>query len=82
MIGIEVVDRTTRAPLASVAAAIQRAAIGEGVILITSGPEGNVIRVLPPLVITDLELRHGLDVLERAAIAALAPATTRSAAGE
>jgi 4-aminobutyrate aminotransferase len=82
MIGIEVVDRATRAPLPSVAAAIQRAAIRDGVILITSGPEGNVIRVLPPLVITDVELGHGLDVLERAAIAALTSAATRSAAGQ
>ena len=54
------------------ATAVQRAALAAGVLLITSGPEGNVIRVLPPLVITDGELAHGLDVLEDAISNALA----------
>ena len=44
----------------------KRAMLDDGVLVITSGPEGNVIRLLPPLVITDAELEHGLDVLEGA----------------
>ncbi len=39
--------------------------------MICSGPEGNVIRVLPPLVITDSELSRALDVLEACADAEL-----------
>lgn len=71
MIGIELLELATRAALPSIAAEIQRAALADGVLLITSGPEGNVIRVLPPLVITDRELQLGLDVIERSAEAAL-----------
>lgn len=38
----------------------------QGVLVITAGPEGNVIRLLPPVVISDAELDRGLDVLEQA----------------
>jgi 4-aminobutyrate aminotransferase/(S)-3-amino-2-methylpropionate transaminase len=41
------------------------------VLLIRSGPEANVIRVLPPLVITDEELELALDVLEASVDAVL-----------
>jgi len=71
MIGIELVEYPSRAPLPALAASIQRTALADGVLLITSGSDGNVIRILPPLVITDAELDHGLDVIERAALAAL-----------
>ena len=50
-----------------------RRARDEGVLLIRSGPEANVIRILPPLVITDDELGLALDVIEAAANAVLAP---------
>ncbi len=33
---------------------------------VTAGPHGNVIRMLPPLVITDAELDRGLDAIARA----------------
>jgi 4-aminobutyrate aminotransferase len=72
MIGVEVVDGTRITACAEVAAAIQQTALAAGVLLITSGPEANVIRILPPLVIPDDELAHGLDVLEQAAGQALA----------
>ena len=42
----------------------------DGVLVICSGPDGNVIRVLPPLVITDAELGRALDVFEAATEAA------------
>ena len=71
MIGIEVVGRGRRTPRPDPAAAIQRRALDEGVLVICSGPEGNVIRVLPPLVITDSELSRALDVFEACADAAL-----------
>ena len=73
MIGMEMVDAEGWGARPDLAAAIQGAALAAGVLVITSGPEGNVIRVLPPLVITDSELEHGLDVLETAISEALAP---------
>ena len=75
MIGIEVFDAEGRTPRPDVAAAIQAAALKEGVLVIASGPEGNVIRILPPLVTTDAELDLGLDVLERATVGALEAVT-------
>jgi 4-aminobutyrate aminotransferase len=66
MIGIEVFDAEGRSPRPDLAAGIQAAALQEGVLVIASGPEANVIRILPPLVITDDELQLALDALERA----------------
>ena len=37
-----------------------------GLVTITAGTYGNVMRTLMPLVITDAELEEGLDVLEAA----------------
>jgi 4-aminobutyrate aminotransferase/(S)-3-amino-2-methylpropionate transaminase len=74
MIGIEVVGDDLPAAPAEIADAIRRAARDEGVIVICSGPEASVIRVLPPLVITDSELAHALDVLEGAVGAVLGSA--------
>ncbi|MFN8108777.1 MAG: aminotransferase class III-fold pyridoxal phosphate-dependent enzyme [Thermoleophilia bacterium] len=71
MIGIEIVDADTRAPLPHVATAVRERALADGVLLIASGPEANVIRVLPPLVITDRELDFGLGVIETACAEAL-----------
>jgi len=38
----------------------------EGVLVLTAGTYGNVIRLLVPLVITDEQMDEGLDVLESA----------------
>jgi 4-aminobutyrate aminotransferase/(S)-3-amino-2-methylpropionate transaminase len=53
-------------PDAALAKAVSAKALEEGVILLTCGTYGNVIRLLPPLVISDELLADGLDVLERA----------------
>ncbi|UIN31369.1 4-aminobutyrate--2-oxoglutarate transaminase [Microbacterium binotii] len=63
MIAAEFVDPATGAPDAALAAAVAKAAIAEGVILLTCGTYGNVIRFLPPLSIDDDLLGEGLDVL-------------------
>ncbi len=55
------------------AEAIVRRELDEGVLLIRSGPEANVIRILPSLVITDDELGLALDVIEASADAVLEP---------
>jgi 4-aminobutyrate aminotransferase len=59
MIGVELVDKATTE-------AVQARCLGDRVLVLTCGPEGNVLRLIPPLTITDEELDHGLDVLERA----------------
>lgn len=62
--------------------AITTAAFQRGLLLETSGPRGEVLKVLPPLTITDDALDRGLDILEAsvAAVAAQAFAVS-SAAG-
>ena len=45
---------------------VARAAHEAGLLLLTCGTYGNVIRLLPPLVITDDELDRGLTLLEQA----------------
>ena len=75
MIGIELVDADdARVPRLDLALAIQRRMREDGVLVICSGADGNVIRVLPPLVITDAELGRALDVFEAATEAAVAEA--------
>jgi 4-aminobutyrate aminotransferase/(S)-3-amino-2-methylpropionate transaminase len=55
-------------PAGPVAAAAVARCREAGVLVLTAGPEGNVIRLLPPLVISDAELDRGLDVIEQAVI--------------
>ena len=63
MIGVEFVDPATGAPDGALAGAIAKQAIAEGVIVLTCGTYGNVIRFLPPLSINDALLHEGLDVV-------------------
>jgi 4-aminobutyrate aminotransferase/(S)-3-amino-2-methylpropionate transaminase len=66
MVGVELVrDRQTREPATKEAAEFVKMACKRGVIVISAGTYGNVIRFLPPLVISDAELDEGLDVLEQ-----------------
>lgn len=68
MIAVEFVDPETKAPDAALTSAVAKAAIAEGVIVLTCGTYGNVIRFLPPLSISDELLAEGIDVV----VAALA----------
>ncbi|OMH34879.1 4-aminobutyrate--2-oxoglutarate transaminase [Tersicoccus sp. Bi-70] len=74
MMAIELVKpgtgATTKEPNPEATKAIVQAALAEGVILLTCGTYGNVIRLLPPLVISDELLVDALDVLETAILAA------------
>ena len=63
MLAIELVRPGTRDPNPKAASEIAARALAEGVILLTCGTYGNVIRLLPPLVISDDLLADGLDVL-------------------
>jgi 4-aminobutyrate aminotransferase/(S)-3-amino-2-methylpropionate transaminase len=67
MCAIELVeDRATRAPAKAATTAVSEACYRRGLVTITAGTHGNIIRTLMPLVITDTELEEGLDVLEAA----------------
>lgn len=57
-------DPYSRKPDPEAANWITRFAYQHGVILLTAGTHGNVIRLLLPLVISDEELAEGLDVFE------------------
>jgi 4-aminobutyrate aminotransferase/(S)-3-amino-2-methylpropionate transaminase len=68
MCAIELVtDRTTKEPLAADAMnGIARRCLEQGVIVLTAGTYGNVVRLLPPITIDDALLEEGLGVLEEA----------------
>ncbi len=63
-------DAESRTPDKERTAAIVESALQEGLLLLTAGQYGNVIRTLTPLVITDDELEEGLNILSRAVDAA------------
>jgi 4-aminobutyrate aminotransferase/(S)-3-amino-2-methylpropionate transaminase len=67
MQAIELVKPGTREPDAAAAARVAAACHAEGVIVLTCGTWGNVIRLLPPLTIQADLLVEGLEVLEAAA---------------
>jgi 4-aminobutyrate aminotransferase len=59
MIGVELRD-------ADAAAAVQRQCFDEGLLVLTCGPNDNVLRLIPPLTITDDELEQGLAIITAA----------------
>jgi 4-aminobutyrate aminotransferase / (S)-3-amino-2-methylpropionate transaminase / 5-aminovalerate transaminase len=63
MIAIELVKSGTSDPDAELTSKLAIAAHAAGVIVLTCGMFGNVIRLLPPLTISDELLTEGLDVL-------------------
>jgi 4-aminobutyrate aminotransferase / (S)-3-amino-2-methylpropionate transaminase / 5-aminovalerate transaminase len=67
MLAIELVeDRETKTPAGDLASAVIAEAVRNGLLLIKSGTDGNCIRVLVPLVISDSELDEALGVWEDA----------------
>jgi 4-aminobutyrate aminotransferase / (S)-3-amino-2-methylpropionate transaminase / 5-aminovalerate transaminase len=72
MIGMELVeDPATRAPAKALTGRVQAEALARGVILLSAGTYGNVIRVLVPLTVEDSVLEEGLGVVETALEVAL-----------
>ncbi|TFD27441.1 4-aminobutyrate--2-oxoglutarate transaminase [Cryobacterium cryoconiti] len=63
MIAVELVDPVTGDPDAALTGRVVAAAHAQGVVLLTCGTYGNVIRFLPPLSIPDDLLVEGLQVL-------------------
>ena len=67
MLGIEFVkDRITKEPAKAETKAIVTECIQNGLVVLGAGVRDNIIRFLPPLVITDEQLYAGLDILENA----------------
>ncbi|WHX26211.1 4-aminobutyrate--2-oxoglutarate transaminase [Virgibacillus halodenitrificans] len=67
MVAVELVtDRNSKKPNKEKTAEITKYANQHGLLLLSAGLKGNVIRFLAPLVITDDELQKGLDIIEKA----------------
>ncbi len=67
MVAIELVkDPATKEPDKERTTKLQAEALKRGVILLSAGTLGNVIRVLVPLTVTDAILEEGLDAMEQA----------------
>jgi 4-aminobutyrate aminotransferase/(S)-3-amino-2-methylpropionate transaminase len=66
MIAVELVRPGTTEPDAELTGRVARACHAEGVVVLTAGTFGNVLRFLPPLVIGRDLLTEGLDVLDAA----------------
>jgi 4-aminobutyrate aminotransferase/(S)-3-amino-2-methylpropionate transaminase len=64
MLAIELVQPGSKKPNPELTKALVGACLAQGLVLLSCGTYGNVIRLLPPLVIGEELLSDGLDVLE------------------
>jgi len=66
MLAIEFTDTASGKPAADAAKAVQSFALQHGVLILTAGTFGNVLRFLPPVVITDEQLLDAVSVMDDA----------------
>jgi 4-aminobutyrate aminotransferase/(S)-3-amino-2-methylpropionate transaminase len=66
MLAMEFVAPGTKTPAPDAAKKVAAHAISQGVITLTAGTYGNVIRLLPPLVIGEAEVDRGIDAIQQA----------------
>jgi 4-aminobutyrate aminotransferase / (S)-3-amino-2-methylpropionate transaminase / 5-aminovalerate transaminase len=67
MVAMELVkDKVTKEPAKQESSEIIKECLDQGLIIIGAGVFGNVIRMLMPLVITDDQLEHALNILDKA----------------
>ena len=70
MIGLELCHgRDPQRPATDAMAAVAASCRARGVLVLPAGRDGNVLRLLSPLVITDEQLDHGLTVIEESLLA-------------
>jgi 4-aminobutyrate aminotransferase / (S)-3-amino-2-methylpropionate transaminase / 5-aminovalerate transaminase len=69
MIAVELVVPGSQEPNAELAGAVAKACHAEGVVVLTAGTYGNVLRFLPPLVMPEHLLDDALTVIEKAFLA-------------
>ena len=65
MIAIEIIKPGTMEPDADLTSAVAKYCHAEGVIVLTTGTYGNVLRFLPPLTIPTPLLEEALTIIER-----------------
>jgi 4-aminobutyrate aminotransferase/(S)-3-amino-2-methylpropionate transaminase len=70
MLAVELINPATAAPDSALTTQVTRACHHAGVVVLTCGTYANVIRLLPPLVITADLLTEGLDILTDAILTA------------
>ena len=75
MIGLEFVRDSHKTPHKAAVEAIIASARQRGLILLSAGTYSNVIRLLPPIRLSDAELEEGLDKLAAAISEVLSPVT-------
>lgn len=66
MLAIEFMDPHTQKPAPEIAKAVQTHALHAGVLILTAGTFGNVLRFLPPVIITDEEILDAVSVIDDA----------------
>ena len=76
MVAVEFADPASREPSATLAARVQKEALARGLLLLTCGTYGNVIRFLYPLTIPDAQFSAALATLHEALRAATAETIT------
>jgi 4-aminobutyrate aminotransferase/(S)-3-amino-2-methylpropionate transaminase len=82
MVAMELVrNRDANAPDADLAKALVQRSAANGLILLSCGVYGNVIRFLMPLTASDAIVNEGLDILEKSLHEVLAAAAPAAAAG-
>ena len=66
LIGIELVEPGGTTPLTGVAAQIAKSAMKAGVLVLPAGDLGQVVELVPPVVLTTDQEMYAVDVLENA----------------
>jgi 4-aminobutyrate aminotransferase/(S)-3-amino-2-methylpropionate transaminase len=66
MVAVELAVPGTTQPDPATTAAVAKACHADGLVVLTCGTYGNVLRFLPPLVMPDHLLQEGLGILEKA----------------
>ena len=72
MVACEFINPQTGAPDADLTKKLQQAALKKGLLLLTCGVYGNVIRFLAPITIPDAHFAEAMDILEESVAAARA----------
>jgi 4-aminobutyrate aminotransferase/(S)-3-amino-2-methylpropionate transaminase len=65
MLGLELVKGPHKRPAADEAKQLAAHCLEKGLVILTCGSYGNIVRILAPLVITDEQLEKGLAILEQ-----------------
>lgn len=65
MRAFELIDKRTKEPIKDKAKELVKICYQKGLVILTCGKFGNIIRMLMPLVITEEQLETGLKIIEQ-----------------